>query len=93
VSRSGKPVFYVCTGKSCRKRKKAHSAALEALSTAHVEKVSCRDICEGPVVGFSAGQGKTWFQRVDGQKSREGLLALARGEEMVNALRKRRIKG
>ena len=94
MSRSGKPVFYVCTGKSCRKRKKAHSAVLKALSaTANVETVSCRDICEGPVVGFSAGQGRTWFQRVDGQKSREGLLALARGEEMVKALRKRRIKG
>lgn len=93
MSREGKPTIYVCEGKSCRKRKKEHSALLETLSgVASVETVSCRDICEGPVVGFSAGKGKTWFAKVDGKKSREGLVALARGEEMVKALRKRRTR-
>ena len=92
MSRDGKPAFYVCEGSSCRKRKKEQAALLETLSgVARVEMVSCRDICKGPVVGFSAGKGKTWFQEVDGRKSREGLLALARGEEMVKALRKRRV--
>ncbi len=88
------PIFYVCKGKSCRKRKREHAAVLEALSrAAKVELVSCRDICEGPVVGFSDGHGKSWFRKVDGKKSREGLLALARGGEMVKALRKRLIDG
>ena len=92
MSRDGKPVFYVCEGKSCRKNRKEHTALLEFLAdVAKVETVSCRDICSGPVVGFSRGKGKTWFERVDGRKSREGLVALARGEEMVKALTKRRV--
>jgi hypothetical protein len=92
VSREGKPIFYVCEGKSCRKSRKEHAAVLEALSgVAKVETVSCRDICDGPVVGFSRGKGKTWFEKVDGKKSREGLVALARGEEMARALKKRRV--
>ena len=94
MSRSEGPVFYVCKGKSCRKRNKEHAAVLEALvATAKVEQVSCRDICEGPVVGFSDGGGKTWFRKVDGKKSREGLVTLAHGGEMVKALRKRRTGG
>jgi hypothetical protein len=91
VSRKKDPVFYVCKGKSCRKRKKDHAAVLEILSReADVRRVSCRDICDGPVVGVSVGDGTTWFARVDGEKSREGLLTLARKGEMVKALRKRR---
>jgi hypothetical protein len=43
------------------------------------------------VVGFSRGKGKTWFEKVDGRKAREGLVALAQGEEMVKALKKRRV--
>lgn len=94
MSRDGKPTFSVCDGKSCRKRKKEHSALLETLSgVAKVKLVSCRDICEGPVVGFSMGEGKQWFQKVDSGKARDGLVALARGGELAKALRKRRVRG
>ena len=92
MSRDSTPILYVCEGKSCRTRRKELAAVLESLSgVAKVETVSCRDICDGPVVGFSPGKGKTWFRKVDGPKARDGLRTLAQGGEMNKALRKRRV--
>jgi (2Fe-2S) ferredoxin len=89
--KSSDPLFFVCRGKSCRKRKKAHAAVLEALSrVAAVRQVTCRSVCKGPVVGYRHKTVTTWFRRVDSKKIRKGLLALARRGKMAGALKKRR---
>jgi hypothetical protein len=90
VSRSKDPLFFVCRGKSCRRRKKKHAAVLEALSrVAPVRQVACQSICEGPVVGYRSRKATTWFRGVDSKKVRKRLLALARRGKMTRPLKKR----
>jgi hypothetical protein len=91
VSRSSDPLFFVCRGKSCRKRKKKHAVVLEALSqVAAVRQVGCQSICEGPVVGYRSRNATTWFRGIDSKKIRKRLLAFARRGRLARPLRRRR---
>ena len=82
--------FFLCRGKSCRKRKKKRKSLLKALSEiAAVEEVECQDICNGPVVVFRINNKLTWFERVDSKKAKRALLDLAAGGRISKALRKR----
>lgn len=91
MSRSSDPLFFVCRGKSCRRRKKRHAAVLEALSrVAPVRQVECQGICEGPVVGYRSQKATAWFRGVDSKKIRKRLLALAFRGKMARPLKKRR---
>jgi (2Fe-2S) ferredoxin len=88
-----KPRFFVCRGKSCRKREKKRKDLFEALSEiAAVEDVECQDVCNGPVVVFQINNQLTWFERVDSKKARRSLLDLATGGKVAKALRKRIVK-
>lgn len=86
------PRVYVCTGKRCRKRAKARTAALAALGPGvSVVEVGCQKICEGPVVGTKVDGRLEWFERVDSDKSRSALARLVEGAELKKPLLKRHV--
>ncbi len=87
------PKVLLCLGLDCQKRKRKHTALIEAVrECATVEKVSCQKICKGPVAGVYVDGRLEWFRRLDGEKSRKRLVEFLTKEQMHTKLKKRRVK-
>ncbi|MGE3277926.1 MAG: (2Fe-2S) ferredoxin domain-containing protein [Vicinamibacterales bacterium] len=90
----GRPVVYLCTGKSCRKLKRESRELRAALAdVAEIREVDCQSICDGPVVGTAVDGELEWFRAVDSEKSRRQLRELLEGEgEPGKSLKKRHLR-
>jgi hypothetical protein len=87
------PRVFICTGKSCRKRKRKYAALKDTLhDIVALEEVPCQKICKGPIAGTPVKGHLEWFKRVDTKKSRKGLVKLAVRGKRNKALMRRCIK-
>ena len=88
-----RPTVLVCRGKNCVHRKGVRERLEEEIGkVAEVERVSCQNICSGPVVGVEIEGRLEWFRRIRGKKSRRALVKLLAEEKLSKRLRKRRAK-
>jgi hypothetical protein len=66
---------------------------LRRKTDAHVDKVRCQKICEGPVAGIEINGRMEWFERVGTAKAMVGLRRVINGKpKLVPSLKKRRLK-
>lgn len=83
---------YLCTGKSCRKKKADYCALRDELEQCtEVREVGCQKCCSGPVVGIEIKGRIEWFSKLRGPRQGDLLVAIREGT-MAKSLAKRREK-
>ena len=76
---SSHPRCYLCVGKDCR-RYDGHTELKKALgAVGKVHRVTCQDLCEGPVAGVEVHGRVEWFEKVRKGRERDAVIALATG--------------
>ena len=84
---------YLCTGKSCRKKKADYCALRDQLEQCtEVREVGCQKCCSGPVVGIEVRGRIEWFSKLRTGSRRRDLLDAVRDGTMAKSLKKRREK-
>ncbi len=81
----------ICTGKDCRKHKKAINRLRSDLLGKHeVHLVRCLKICKkGPIVVAQPGNGEKLFQKIKGKEIRAAFLDYMSKGVLSSALEKR----
>jgi hypothetical protein len=72
---------FLCVGKDCRKDQAHIELRKRILPLGKVRRVSCQDLCGGPVAGVRVGGKVEWFEKVRKPKQRDAVVALATGVE------------
>ncbi|MEE2786261.1 MAG: hypothetical protein VX589_02915 [Myxococcota bacterium] len=84
---------FLCTGKSCRKKKKETERVIRSLEKdLSIRPVRCQNICSGPVLGCALGGRWEWFKKVRKPREIAELRRSIHRDKATDSLKKLHVK-